>query len=282
MAGRSCGGNTPCDKPSARRRFIFASPCSAASRGREMASLLRAEGRFRRAAEILASLEAPLASEKVRESLALSVRGTSLLELGDLSAARSLIDRAVRSFAGTPTRYLFARGLVELRENRLEDLQATVAKILAGALPADNPDRTEEKAAACLLGMRELQGGRPQGAVNEFARAVNLRGTEYASYKLWLAKAYLAAGVLSQALAAAHEASQPSDPANPRLDLELDRTRAVLVLAQVHKAFGHPAEASALARQFLDRWQGADPGLPELGAAHGLVSMSRASPASVR
>jgi len=248
----------------------------------ELASLLRAEGRFRRAAEILASLEAPLASEKVRESLALSVRGTSLLELGDLSAARSLIDRAVRSFAGTPTRYLFARGLVELRENRLKDLEATVAKIQADALPADNPDRTEEKAAACLLGMRELQEGRPQGAVNAFARAVNLRGTEYASYKLWLAKAYLAAGVLSQALAAAHEASQPSDPANPRLDLELDRTRALLVLAQVHKAFGHPAEASDFAKRFLDRWQGADPGLPELGAAHGLVSVSRASPSAAR
>lgn len=240
----------------------------------ELVYLLRSEGRFRLAVKTLASLEDLLATEKVREALALSIRGTSLLELGDPSSARPLLEEAVRrSPSGKPpTRYLFARGLLEVHERRAGDLETTVGEIVERALPASNPNRTEEKAAACLRGMEDLAAGRPQEAIAEFAKAVSLRGEEYVSYRLWLARAYLAAGKLSEALAAAHEAARPAGQVNPRLDLELDRARALLVRAQVHKAMGDPDEASALARQFLERWQGADSGLPDLVLARRLAA----------
>jgi serine/threonine-protein kinase len=237
----------------------------------ELASLLRAEGRFRRAAESLAGLRELLAAERVRESLALSVRGTSLLELGEAAAARLLLERAVERSPGPATRYLFARGLLELQERRYGEVEKTAGQIVELALPADNPDRTEEKAAACLRGMRELAMNRPQAAVEELSRAVSLQGNEYVSYRLWLARAYLAAGNLPGALAAAHEAERAPESLKPRLDLELDRVRALLVLAQAQKAMGYPAEASALARRFLDRWQGADPGLPDIVLARRLA-----------
>jgi tetratricopeptide (TPR) repeat protein len=239
----------------------------------ELASLLRAEGRFRRAAESLAGMRKLLAAEHVRESLALSVRGTSLLELGEAAAARPLLERAVERSPGPATRYLFARGLLELQERRYDEVEKTAGQIVELALPADNPDRTEEKAAACLRGMRELAMNRPQEAVEELSRAVSLQGNEYVSYRLWLARAYLAAGNLPGALAAAHEAERAPESLKPRLDLELDRVRALLVLARAQKAMGYPAEASALARRFLDRWQGADPGLSDIELARRLAGL---------
>ena len=249
-----------------------ASPRARLDAAFELASLLRAQGRFRRAAATLAAMEDLLAAEKIREALALSVRGLSLLEVGDRAAARPLLERAVERSPGVPTRYLFTRGLLELEERRFADLDKTISEILAGASPAASSNRKEEKAAACLRGMRELEEGRPVAAVEEFARAVTLQGFEYTSSKLWLARAYLAAGRLPEALAAAHEAEQREKSADPRLDLEVDRTRALLVQAQVHAAMGHPGQASALASQFLERWKGADPDLPDLAVARRLAA----------
>ncbi len=62
--------------------------------GFQLASLYRAEGRFRDANRVLASLEKPLRQEQVREAMALSVRGTCMTELGRLRDARTLIVRA--------------------------------------------------------------------------------------------------------------------------------------------------------------------------------------------
>ncbi|HEX7183408.1 MAG TPA: tetratricopeptide repeat protein [Thermoanaerobaculia bacterium] len=268
------------ERPAAEKRLgALVTNTAAAPRDRldalfELASLLRSEGRFRRAVKTLASLEDLLAAEKVREALALSIRGTSLLELGEPSSARPLLEEAVRRSPPSkpPTRYLFARGLLEIHERGAGDLERTVGQIAELALPANDPDRTEEKAAACLRGMEDLAAGRPQEAIAEFSKAVSLEGEEYVSYRLWLARAYVAAGRLPEALAAAHEAARPTGQVKPRLDLELDRVRALLVLAQAHKAMGRPAEASALARQFLERWQGADSNLPDLVVARRLAA----------
>ncbi|HEX6900387.1 MAG TPA: protein kinase [Thermoanaerobaculia bacterium] len=238
----------------------------------ELAWLSRSEGRFRRSAEVLADLEDVFVAERVREALALSVRGTSLLEAGNRAAARPLLERAVERSPGVATRYLFARGLLELEEGRLSDLEKTVSEILAGARPAGDPNRKEEKAAACLRGMRELRAGRTNAAIDELTRAAALKGYEYTIPKLWLARAYLAADRLPEALAAAQDAARHRDPSEPRLDLELDRARALLVQAQVQKALGRTAEATALASQFLARWQGADAGLPELATARRLAA----------
>ena len=57
----------------------------------------------------------------------------------------------------------------------------------------------------------------------------------------------------------------------PRLDLELDRVRSLLVLAQVQKAMGRPQAARDHVQDFLARWSQADPELPELVEARRLL-----------
>jgi tetratricopeptide (TPR) repeat protein/TolB-like protein len=233
----------------------------------ELAAILRSRGRFREAAEALESRAPLLEAEGVREAMALSIRGTSLMELGDARAARRLIERAIDRSPGVPTRYLFARGLLELRAGKPEAAQATAAEIEGHALPADDPDRTEDKAAAFLRGSALLAGGDAAGAITELSRAVALSGYDYAVYRLELARAYLAAGRLPEAMAAARQAAAAGDPADPRLDLELDRVRAELVLAEVQRAMGRGPKAVSHAESFLAAWQGADPGLADLEEA---------------
>ena len=241
--------------------------------GFALTSLYRAAGRFREAAEVFAGLEEPLAAEQIREAHALSWRGLSLLEIDRHEEARRLLDLAVERNPGVPTRYLFARGLFELATGRMEAVEATARAILEHALPPENPDRTEEKAAACLRGRALLAAGRAEGAVAELSRAVALEGFEYRGYRLDLARAYLAAGQPRRAMAAARQASEESRTEDRFLELELDRVRALLVLAQVQEALGQPQEARRYALRFLDRWAEADPGLPDLDEARRLASL---------
>jgi tetratricopeptide (TPR) repeat protein/TolB-like protein len=237
-----------------------------------LAAIERAGGRFRESARVLASLEKPIGEEKIREAKALSERGSALAELGQLPQARRLIGLAIEKSPGVPTRYLFARGNLELKERRLDAVRRTAAKILERALPPEDEDRTEQKAAAFLRGRALLAEERPDPAIEELSRAVTLSGYEYGIYRLALADAYFAAGRLPEALAAATQSAAPLDPVDPRLELELDRIRALLTLAEVRKALGRPDESRAAARQFVERWAGADPGLPELGRSRRLAA----------
>jgi tetratricopeptide (TPR) repeat protein/TolB-like protein len=237
----------------------------------DLAGLLRARGQFREAARVLGRLETPLREEQVREAMALSTRGTSLMEVGDLHLARTLIDKAIERSPGVPTRYLFARGLLELRQGHVAKVRATAAKILEGAPPPDNPSRTADKAAACLTGLASLASGDSARAIDDLTRAVTLSGYEYGIYGLDLGRAYLAAGKLPEALAAARQAAAPLNPAEPRLDLELDRARALILLARIHARMGRTAESAGGARAFLELWAQADPGLPDVGEARKLL-----------
>jgi tetratricopeptide (TPR) repeat protein len=225
----------------------------------ELASVLRSRGRFREAVGVLESVAPLLEAEGVREAMALSMRGTSQMELGELAAAERLVHRSIERSPGVPTRYLFARGLLELRQSELGAVRATADEIEGHALPAGDPDRTENKAAAYLRGAALLAEGNPDAAVSELSRAVALSGYSYGVYRLELARAFLAADRLPEAMAAARQAAEPGDPADPRLDLELDRVRARLVLARVHEAMGRAPKAAAEAGVFLNLWSDADP-----------------------
>ena len=236
-----------------------------------LAAVERSSGRFRRSASVLQSLEKPIAEERIREAQALSERGTALSELGQRAQASRLIDLAVERSPGPPRRYLFARGMLELRERRFDEVRKTAEKILETSAPREEPDRTEEKAAAYLLGAALLLEGRADAAIDELSKAVSLSGYEYAIYRRGLAEAYLAAGKLQEALSAARQAAEPLDPVDPRLDLELDRTRALLTVAGVQKAMGRDAEATVLARQFQQLWADADAGLADLDRARRLA-----------
>ena len=238
----------------------------------ELASLLRWQGRFGEAAAVLASLEDEIESEQVREAMALAIRGSCLAELGDTRAARRLIERAVQRSPGTPTRYLFARGLLELRQGDTAAVRDTAAAIDELALPPDDPDRTEDRAAAYLEGMALLAEKDATRAVDRLSVAVASAGYEYAVYRLGLARAYLAAGRLPEAMSAARQAAESVDMAAPRLDLMADRARARLELARVLAAMGRPDKAAAEARSFLDLWRNADSELAELAEARALAA----------
>ena len=252
-----------------------ADPSRRADAGFALAALYRSQGRFRRAERTLAELEKSIVAEKVREAMALSVRGTSLMELGDTKGAARLIDRALDRAPDSvpPTRYLFARGLLELRLKEGDALAKTIAAIRSHALPPDAGDWTEDKAAAYLRGLQLVGAGEADKAIAQFQRAVSLTGYEYGVYRLGLARAYLAAGKLAEALAAANQAAARSDAKENRLDLELDRTRARLVLARIHHTMGRTVQATAHARAFLERWTRAEPALPELAEARRLASL---------
>jgi serine/threonine-protein kinase len=239
--------------------------------GFELSSILRSRGRFRDSVDILSSLAPLLEAEGVREAMALSIRGTGLMELGELRDADRLIARAVDRSPGVPTRYLFARGQLELRRADLDAARAIADEIEGYALPADDPDRTENKAAAYLRGSALLADGDAAGAIAELSRAVALSGYDYAVYRLALARAYLAAGRLPEAMAAARQAAAPGDPSDPRLDLELDRVRAGLVLAEVQMAMGRGPKAVAEAEDFLAAWRDADPGLADVERAKNIA-----------
>jgi hypothetical protein len=57
------------------------------------------------------------------------------------------------------------------------------------------------------------------------------------------------------------------DPANPRLDLEPDRVRAVLLQAEIHRSAGDPARARTAAMTFLDRFDRAESTHPSVQLA---------------
>ena len=98
-----------------------------------------------------------------------------------------------------------------------------------------------------------------------------LSGYEYTNYHIRLAQAHLGAGRLEEALAAANKAGAALDPADPRLDLELDRIRARLLKARIYEAQGRLKQASDEARSFLSAWEKADRALPELAEARRLA-----------
>ncbi|MGH8129807.1 MAG: tetratricopeptide repeat protein, partial [Steroidobacteraceae bacterium] len=129
----------------------------------DYAWLLRAEGRFRESLEPLLALEREIREERIREPLALATRALSHMELGETEPALALAAEALaRNQASAPTRYLFTRGLVELRRGDFGALADTVAGIRG--LQASAADGKEQRAAAQLEGLALLAQGRAEDA----------------------------------------------------------------------------------------------------------------------
>ena len=96
-----------------------------------------------------------------------------------------------------------------------------------------------------------------------------------ASPHLVFARALLAAGKPAQALKLARAAASERDAGDLRLDLELDRSRAILLEAEILEQLGQPDGAKARAREFLRRWQGAEPQQQDRLRAERLEKTSR-------
>jgi tetratricopeptide (TPR) repeat protein/predicted Ser/Thr protein kinase len=246
----------------------------------DLVYLRRAQGRFRDSVKPLVRLQKEIEKESIHEALALSLRGLSMMEIGDMPGAALLIERAIERAPAMvpPTRYLFARGILELRQGKAEDARTTALEILQRAGRFDNASPRAEKASAYLKGMSFFIDGKLDDAISELSRAVALQGGEYCIYRLGLARAYLAAKRLPEALAAAKQSAGPLDPIEPALELELDRVRAILVQAEVQLAMSRNSEAAASATKFLEIWHRADNGTPDRSIAERIIRSNHPSP----
>src|ERR1044072_5592726 len=144
----------------------------------DLAYLHRSQGRFAAAEQALEARRAEIEAEQVRVPMVLIVRGLSRLDRGDLPQARRWLEAAVVSSGDKRTRHLcalVARGQLELRQQAWGDVEAT-AHQLRGATTPDRDDRSEEKAAAYLLGLRWLASDRTGLAVEGLSGAVGRGG----------------------------------------------------------------------------------------------------------
>jgi hypothetical protein len=115
--------------------------------------------------------------------------------------------------------------------------------------------------------MADLHAGEAAKAVGALEKVVAMPGYQYAIYKLGLAQALSAAGRNAEALVLARAAVAERDAGEVRLDLEPDRSRALLLEAEILAALGRKSDAQARARDFLRRWSNATPGHRDLARA---------------
>jgi tetratricopeptide (TPR) repeat protein/TolB-like protein len=218
-----------------------------------------ARGRFAEAARPLVSLQREISNEGIREAMALAQRGRSSAELGEFTEADALIRQALERAPSPATRYLFALGALRLMRADAAGAREAVAKIRAqdfaeGDAGAGLWKEDAERAAAYLDGMATLVAGDVASAAIELRRAVAMPGYPYAIYELGLAQALLAGGREAEALPFAHAAATLRDPSDIRLDLGLDRTRALLLESEILARLGRMDEARGRAGDFLRRW----------------------------
>ncbi len=244
-----------------------------------LSALMRAAGRFAAARAPLESLAPQIHEESIREAMGLAERGLAEAELGRFDAADALIDRAVEleRSPGPATRYLFARGRTRLMRGDASGARAVAEEIrIQPALnEPGNEGRTRNnavKAAAWLDAMSDLLAGDARKAAGALEQVVTLPGYRYAIYKLGLARALSADGRNEEALVAVREAVAEHDEGEVRLDLEPDRSRAILLEAEILAALGRKSAAAARARDFLDRWREAGPGHPDRARAERIAA----------
>ncbi len=239
------------------------------------AALLTASGDFESAINVIRSFEQSLEQERVSYAMGLSRMAMNQMELGNHEQAQTLVDRSIALAPGLPTRYLFARGRLEIAQGRFEDLQRTTDEIRSFALPPDNPDRTEEAAAAYLEGLGALQKGNLDSAREKLETAVELEGYPYAIYELALVDVMIA----QEAWDAAGRLLDRADkrlPRNPRIDLEHERVLTVLVRARLSAATGLDDDARDSANQFLKRYHAARPSDPLVIEAQAMADFQSA------
>ncbi|MDA8826695.1 tetratricopeptide repeat protein [Luminiphilus sp.] len=236
-----------------------------------VAALMEARGDFVGANALFEQYEEPLKREGLRYSPTKSRAAINWLELGDLQRAHEFAQVAIIHTPLVPTRYLFARAMIELAEKNFSAVLNTALEMERFALPADNPDRTEQKAAAYIRGLAALAQDDLTAAQTAFAQAQKLEGYEYALYTLGYAQAALRTGRAEAALEII-DAAIPPDPINPRFDLEKDRVRALLLSAEAELALGRHTEAASRAEDFLARFNAANPDHPAVIRAQTLVN----------
>lgn len=238
----------------------------------ELAGVLRGLGRFEESLQPFAQADALIRAEGLRLPMALSEQGSTWLELGDADRAAALIGEAVETAPPPGTRYLFARAMLELRLGNLDDLADTVADIRGAEGGDDEAAQIAARAADYLSGLAALEQRDYDGAEPLLRSAVQAPRFQYAPYKAGLAALRRATGDLQGAASMAAQAATEREAGDLRLDLELDRARAMLLHAEILAEQGLLDESRELSREFLARWAHAAADRPELIRAARLAS----------
>lgn len=225
----------------------------------DLASLQLARGAYEAVDGTFAAVQTLIDAEGGRIALALQQRGLAALLRGDVSTARELLQAAIDEApeAGVPTRYLFARGVFEANVGDLSAMPSTIAGVREYALPPDDPDQTEERAALYLEGKLLAAQEDWPGAIAKFTAARETQGYTYRSVDLALGEAYAADGQTQAALDALTRAITERDQymaGDPRLDLEYDRRQALLLATRLACADGTSAARRRVAELSRDHW----------------------------
>ncbi|MBT8077493.1 MAG: tetratricopeptide repeat protein [Gammaproteobacteria bacterium] len=224
----------------------------------DLAGILRGQGQFEKSSGVLGSVEALIHGEELRVPMLLSTRGSNALAVGQLEQASQLIEQAVEAShtsLASATRYLFARGLLEYERRQVSQLRQTAEEIRAIDDEPGDDDRTEEKAALFLDSLAGLLDADAGSAYESLTRVVEMQGYDYAIYRVGLARAALELGEYEEAATHAASAMRLRDPGDLRLDLELDRSLAQLLYAEILAAWGRRSEASRQLHSFIGRWR---------------------------
>ncbi len=225
----------------------------------EAGAILNSIGRAREHIEILDQVEQEIIASEILYAKALADRAFArmLVDEADINTAR-LIELAIDESPGVATRYLFHRGLLELKRGEFEAVEETAKGIRALALPPEDPDRTEDMAADYLLGYKALAEGDLDEAVARSAAIRDVDGYSYRTYDLLYAQVLLAQEKTEDAIQLLRKTIDERDLVAPRLDLEIDRNYARLLLAQALRSAGNVQRADALFAQLEREWRRAD------------------------
>ena len=234
-------------------------------------ALLAARGNFDAAVTLITQFSEALKEEQIREAMATSIRALLQLETGKQAAAKELAESAISLSPGVPTRYLFARGLLEVYSKEYGKVSATAAELISFALPIEDPDRTEERAVAYLTGMAWLAQGDLAQAEADLRKASELEGYAYRIYDLGLARLLMQRNQTAEAQELVRLAVLP-DQAEPRIDLEPERVRAILLSAEIQRQAGDPKVAARLANEFLTRFNQAPFSHPDSMLAREIIA----------
>ena len=246
------------DAPAALEAFeaIASDPGQAANEQLDalfaMVALLTARGDCPGTLAWIDRLQPELHAERVRWSLALSAKANCQASMGEEEAALQTLAEAIEQSPSVPTRYLFARATLELHMGSLAAARATAEEIRSYALPPDDPDRTEDQAAAYIDSQADWLQGRVEEAEKGMKLALEMEGYRYALYPVALATMLIERGAYEEALEWLDEQLRPL-PLDPRIDLEPHRMEALIRSADALIMLGRDAEARARAEQFLQR-----------------------------
>jgi tetratricopeptide (TPR) repeat protein len=238
----------------------------------DLAGVLRGRGLYAKSLEPLSDTMELILEEGLRTAMALSQLGSTQLELGNNERARALIDESIEVAPVPATRYLFARGMMDMRLGNLDAADRVVAEIRSLAHHSADFDRNADKAGNYLAGLSALRRGESETAEKLLQAAVDQPGFQYAIYKNGLAALHREMGDLKLAAELAAQASSERDADDLRLDLELERARAQLLHAEILAQIDKPDDARDQAERFIMRWQTAAPDLPEVIRAKRLLA----------